>query len=324
MQQRHTSRFRGNRSPRERRSRGAGPRSARGLLSIPPHLSFAVRSVTVMRSWARRRNMAGTKMGVIGSGGRMGRMLVAEIAASPGCTLAGGCAKPGSGYVNQDIGELAAIGRLGIAVGDNAEKVIRDSDVVIDFTAPAATAAHAALAASLRKPMVVGTTGLSPDEADAVRQAAREIPIVWAPNMSLGINLLLGIVEEVACRLGPDWDVEIMEMHHRAKVDAPSGTALALGRAVAGARGVKFDEVATRGRDGMTGPRPTGAIGFAALRGGDNIGEHHVVFAGIGEQLVLTHCATSRGIYSKGAIRAALWLVGRPPGLYGMKEVLGL
>jgi len=268
--------------------------------------------------------MAGTKMGVIGSGGRMGRMLVAEIAASPGCTLAGGCAKPGSGYVNQDIGELAAIGRLGIAVGDNAEKVIRDSDVVIDFTAPAATAAHAALAASLRKPMVVGTTGLSPDEADAVRHAAREIPIVWAPNMSLGINLLLGIVEEVACRLGPDWDVEIMEMHHRAKVDAPSGTALALGRAVADGRGAVLEEVQQRARDGITGPRRTGGIGFASLRGGDAIGDHHVVFAGAGERLELTHRATSRVVYAKGAVQAARWVVGRPSGLYGLKEVLGL
>src|SRR6202011_4706263 len=186
-------------------------------------LSFAVRSVTVTRSWAWRPNMAGTRMGVAGSGGRMGRMLVAEIVASQGCTLAGGCARPGSGYVNQDIGELAGIGRLGIAVGDSAEKMIRDSDVVIDFTAPAATATHVVHAARLGKAMVVGTTGLSADEAEAVRQAAREVPIVWAPNMSLGVNLLLGLVEEVARRLGPDWDVEIMEMHHGGKDDAPSG-----------------------------------------------------------------------------------------------------
>jgi 4-hydroxy-tetrahydrodipicolinate reductase len=134
----------------------------------------------------------------------------------------------------------------------------------------------------------------------------------------------LGLAEQVAQYLGPDWDLEIMEMHHRGKVDAPSGTALALGRAAAAARGVAFDAVAQRGRDGITGPRPAGAVGFAALRGGDNIGEHHVIFAGIGERLELTHRATDRGIYAKGAVRAALWLVGRPPGLYGMKEVLGL
>ena len=268
--------------------------------------------------------MAGTRMGVVGCGGRMGRMLVAEIAASQGCTLAGGCGRPGSGHVNQDIGELAGVGRLGIAVADNAEKVIRDSDVVIDFTAPAATAAHVVLAARLGKAMVVGTTGLSDGEGEAVRQAAREIPIVWAPNMSLGINLLLGLVEEVARRLGPEWDVEIMEMHHRGKVDAPSGTALALGRAVAQSRGAVFEEVQQRARDGITGARRAGGIGFASLRGGDAVGDHHVVFAGAGERLELSHRATSRAVYAKGAVQAARWVVGRPPGLYGLKEVLGL
>jgi 4-hydroxy-tetrahydrodipicolinate reductase len=268
--------------------------------------------------------MAGTRIGVVGCGGRMGRMLLAEIATSEGCALAGGCATPGSGYVNQDIGELAGIGRLGISVGDDAEKLIRDSDVVIEFTTPAATATHAAQAAELAKPIVIGTTGLSAEEGAAVREAARKVPIVWAPNMSLGINLLLGVVEEVARRLRPNWDVEIMEMHHRGKVDAPSGTALALGRAVAAGRKVTFEEVQQRGRDGITGPRRTGDIGFVALRGGDAVGDHHVVFAGAGERLELTHRATSRSIYAKGAVEAARWVLGRPPGLYGLKEVLGL
>src|ERR1700730_8374839 len=199
--------------------------------------------------------MAGTKMGVAGCGGRMGRMLVAEIAATEGCAVAGGCARPGSAHVNHDIGELAGIGRTGISVGDNAEKLIRDSDVVIDFTVAAATAATATLAARLGKGMVIGTTGLSPEEGEAVRQAARNVAIVWAPNMSLGVNLLLGLVEEVARRLGPDWDVEIMEMHHHGKVDAPSGTALALGHAAAAGREVALDAVEQRGRDGITGPR---------------------------------------------------------------------
>ena len=268
--------------------------------------------------------MAGTRIGVVGCGGRMGRMLLAEIATSEGCALAGGCATPGSGYVNQDIGELAGIGRLGISVGDDAEKLIRDSDVVIEFTTPAATATHAAQAAELAKPIVIGTTGLSAEEGAAVREAARKVPIVWAPNMSLGINLLLGVVEEVARRLRPNWDVEIMEMHHRGKVDAPSGTALALGRAVAAGRKVTFEEVQQRGRDGITGPRRTGDIGFVALRGGDAVGDHHVVFAGAGERLALTHRATSRSIYAKGAVEAARWVLGRPPGLYSLKEVLGL
>jgi len=268
--------------------------------------------------------MAETRIGVIGCAGRVGRMLLADIIATEGCTLSGGVARPGSSAVGQDLGELAGTGRLGIAVGDDAERLLRDSDVAIEFSTPAATAEHAGLAARLGKGLVIGTTGLHGEEERAVREAARQVPIVWAANTSLGINLLLGLVEQVAARLGPDWDLEIMEMHHRGKVDAPSGTALALGRAAAAARGIGFDEAAVRGRDGITGPRPAGAIGFAALRGGDNIGEHHVLFAGLGEQLELTHRATNRGIYAKGAVRAAQWLVGRPPGLYGMKEVLGL
>jgi len=268
--------------------------------------------------------MAETRIGVIGCAGRMGRMLVSDILATKGCALAGGVARPGSASPGQDIGELAGFGRIGIVVGDSAEQLLRDCDVAIEFSTPTATAKHAAIAARLGKPLVIGTTGLEAAEAAAVREAATRVPIVWAANTSLGINLLLGLVDQVARRLGPDWDIEIVEMHHRGKVDAPSGTALALGRAAAVARGVDFDVVATRGRDGITGPRPAGAIGFAALRGGDNIGEHQVIFAGMGEQLSLTHRATNRAIYATGAVRAALWLIGRSPGLYGMKEVLGL
>jgi 4-hydroxy-tetrahydrodipicolinate reductase len=268
--------------------------------------------------------MADIRIGVIGCAGRVGRMLVADIAASAGCALAGGVARPGSAAVGQDLGELAGIGRLGMAAGDRAEALLRNSDAAIAFTTPAATAEHATLAARLGTPLVVGTTGLKSGEEEALRAAAGRIPIVWAANTSLGINLLLGLVDQVARRLGPDWDIEILEMHHRHKVDAPSGTALALGRAAAAARGVPFEEMAERGRDGVTGPRREGAIGFAALRGGDNIGEHHVIFAGRGEALELTHRASDRGIYAKGAVRAALWLAGRKPGLYGMKDVLGL
>jgi 4-hydroxy-tetrahydrodipicolinate reductase len=268
--------------------------------------------------------MAKIKMGVVGCGGRMGRMLVAEIAATEGCTVAGGSEAPGSGYVNQDIGELAAIGRIGIPVGEKVDKLIRDSDVVLEFTSPAATAEHAALAAGLGKAMVIGTTGLSPQQGDVVRQAARDIPIVWAPNMSLGVNVLLSLVEEAARRLGPDWDIEILEMHHRGKVDAPSGTALALGRAAAAGRKVSLDEVEQRARDGITGPRQAGDIGFAALRGGDAVGDHHVIFAANGERLELIHRTTNRAVFAKGAVSAARWVFGRPAGLYGLKEVLGL
>ena len=268
--------------------------------------------------------MADIKMGVIGCGGRMGRMLIAEIAASDGCVLAGGTASPGSAYIGSDLGELAGIGRLGMSAGNSANELIRGSDVVIEFSVAAATAAHAALAAELGTPLVIGTTGLSTAETAAVHDAAKRVPIVWAANTSLGINLLLGLVEQVAQRLGPDWDIEIMEMHHRGKADAPSGTALALGRAAAAGRGVVLDDVAQRGRDGITGPRKSGHIGFAALRGGDAVGDHHVVFAGAGERLELSHRATNRAIYAKGAVRAARWVTGQPPGLYGMKEVLGL
>ncbi|HEY3911636.1 MAG TPA: 4-hydroxy-tetrahydrodipicolinate reductase [Stellaceae bacterium] len=264
------------------------------------------------------------KMGVVGCGGRMGRMLVAEIAATEGCTVAGGSEAPGSGYVNQDIGELAAIGRIGIPIGEAVDKLIRDSDVVLEFTSPAATAEHATLAAGLGKAMVVGTTGLSPQQGDAIREAARAIPIVWAPNMSLGVNVLLSLVEEAARRLGPDWDIEILEMHHRGKVDAPSGTALALGRAAAAGREVALDEVEQRARDGITGPRQAGDIGFAALRGGDAVGDHHVIFAANGERLELIHRTTNRAVFAKGAVRAARWVAGQPAGLYGLKEVLGL
>jgi 4-hydroxy-tetrahydrodipicolinate reductase len=268
--------------------------------------------------------MADIRVGVIGCGGRMGRMLITEIAGAEGCDLAGGTAKPGSAHVGADLGELAGIGRLGMAAGTAPGELIRGSDVVIEFSVAAATAAHATLAAELGTPLVIGTTALSAAETAAVREAAKRIPIVWAANTSLGINLLLGLVEQAAARLGPDWDIEIMEMHHSGKADAPSGTALALGRAAAAGRGVLLDAVAQRGRDGITGPRRSGNIGFAALRGGDAVGDHHVIFAGAGERLELSHRATNRAIYAKGAVRAARWVVGKPPGLYGMKEVLGL
>jgi len=268
--------------------------------------------------------MAEIGMGVIGCGGRMGRMLVAEIVAGEGVNLAGGVTAPGGALIGRDVGEVPGLGSLGMPIGDDAGRLIGDSDVAIDFSQPAATAEHATLAAALGKPIVIGTTGLSPAQEQAVRDAARVIPIVWAANTSLGINLLLGLVEQVASRLGVDWDIEIMEMHHRGKVDAPSGTALALGAAAAAARGTTLEASAKRGRDGITGARRDGDIGFAALRGGDAVGDHHVVFAGAGERLELVHRATNRAIYAKGAVRAAQWLIGKPPGLYGMKDVLGL
>jgi 4-hydroxy-tetrahydrodipicolinate reductase len=253
----------------------------------------------------------------------MGRMLAQEIAGTKGCALAGGTEPAGSPALGRDLGELAGIGARGLVVGSDAASLFRGADAVIDFTVPAASVAHAKLAAETGTPLVIGTTGLDASQADAVREAALRAPIVWAPNMSLGVNLLLGLVEQVARALGPDWDIEVLEMHHGQKIDAPSGTALALGRAAAAGRGVALDEVAQRVRDGHTGPRRPGDIGFATLRGGDVVGEHTVIFATAGERIELAHKATNRLLFARGAVRAARWVVQQPPGLYGMKDVLG-
>jgi 4-hydroxy-tetrahydrodipicolinate reductase len=264
------------------------------------------------------------KIGVVGAAGRMGRMLVREVAATEGCRLAGAVEAPGSPEIGRDAGEIAGLGPLGVAVGDDAVSLFAYMDAVLEFTAPAATVEHAALAAQGRAIHVIGTTALDPDQAAAVARAAQHTAIVWAPNMSAGINLLLKLTEELAGRLGEAWDIEVLEMHHRHKVDAPSGTALALGRAAAAGRGVVLDAVAERGRDGITGERRAGAIGFAALRGGDVFGDHTVIFATGGERIELTHRAAGREIYARGAVQAAIWARGRPPGLYDMADVLGL
>lgn len=268
--------------------------------------------------------MTAYRIGVVGAAGRMGRMLIATIAATPGCTVAGGAERPGNPAIGQDVGTLAGLAPLGVTVLDNSETLFTAADAVLDFTAPAASVAHAGLAARHRKVHVIGTTGLEPHEIAEIERAARETAIVFAPNMSLGVNLLLAVVEQVARALDPDWDIEIVEMHHRHKVDAPSGTALALGRAAAAGRGVSLDEVARRARDGQVGARPRGEIGFATLRGGDVVGDHSVIFATEGERVEISHKAASRAIFARGAVKAALWARGRAPGLYGMKDVLGL
>jgi 4-hydroxy-tetrahydrodipicolinate reductase len=206
------------------------------------------------------------KIGVVGAAGRMGRMLVREVAATEGCRLAGAVEAAGRPEIGRDAGEVAGVGALGIAIGDDPVPLFAEMDAVLEFSTPAATVAHAALAAQGKVIHVIGTTGLDADQASALRRAARHVPIVWAPNMSAGINLLLRLIEELAGRLGDDWDIEVLEMHHRHKVDAPSGTALALGRAAAAGRGVELDAVAQRGRDGMTGERRPGAIGFGRQR----------------------------------------------------------
>lgn len=268
--------------------------------------------------------MTAFKIGVVGAAGRMGQMLVREVAATEGCLVAGGTERPGSPALGRDLGEVAGIAPVGVEIGADADALFRAADAVLDFTAPAASLAHARLAAKHRKIHVVGTTGLDAAGEAAIAEAGKSAAIVRAPNMSLGVNLALLLVEQMAGALGPDWDIEILEMHHKHKVDAPSGTALGLGRAAAKGRGVALEAVSQRGRDGITGARKPGAIGFAALRGGDVVGEHRVIFAGAGERIELAHIATDRVIYAKGAVRAALWARGKPPGLYGMKDVLGL
>lgn len=264
------------------------------------------------------------RIGIVGAGGRMGQMLVREVAATPGATLAGGTERPGSALLGRELGALAGIDPLGVKVADDPAALFRAADVVIDFTSPAATVSHAKLSADTGTALVVGTTGLSADDQAAIRTAAARVPVVQAANFSLGVNLLAGLVRKVAATLGDDWDIEIVEMHHRHKVDAPSGTALALGHAAAAGRGVDLQAMKDTVRDGHTGARQPGRIGFATLRGGDVVGDHTVLFAAEGERLELTHKAASRAIFARGAVRAALWTKGKAPGLYGMEDVLGL
>jgi len=268
--------------------------------------------------------MADIRVGVTGSGGRMGRMLVAEVRETPGLVLAGGSEAAGSALLGRDIGELAGIGPVGLLASADAAALVAGADVVIDFTAPAAAVAHARLCAEHGTALVLGTTGLGAAETAAVEAAAKRAPIVWAPNMSPAVTLLQDLVRTTARLLGEDYDIEILEMHHKHKVDAPSGTALALGRAAAEGRGIDLAGHSQRVRDGHTGPRKPGDIGFASLRGGDVVGDHIVVFAGEGERLELTHRAASRRLFARGAMRAARWVAGRKPGLYGMRDVLGL
>ena len=264
------------------------------------------------------------KIGIVGCGGRMGRMNLAAVAAAEGCVIAGGTDRPESPVIGSDIGLLAGGEPLGIAVGDDPVELFAKADAVIDFTSPDASRRHADLAAQAALVYVVGTTGLDGEHQAAIERAALHAVVIQAANMSLGVNLLELVTEQVARALDADYDIDILEMHHRHKVDAPSGTALMLGEAAARGRGVELDSVACKARDGIVGARPRGEIGFATLRGGDVSGEHAVIFAAEGERVVLTHKASSREVFAKGAVKAALWGRGKPAGLYTMRDVLGL
>jgi len=268
--------------------------------------------------------MADMRLIVVGAAGRMGRTLVRIISEMPGVTLAGAIEREGAAEIGRDAGDLAGVGANGIAVTADALPVFAKADGVLDFTTPAATIAYAELAAQARIVHVIGTTGFSTDDNARIAAAARHAVIVKSGNMSLGINLLAALVKQAARALDASFDIEVLEMHHRAKVDAPSGTALMLGRAAAEGRGIALDEHSVRARDGITGPRKRGDIGFATLRGGSVIGEHSLVFAGDGETVTLSHSASDRALFARGALKAALWGRDKKPGLYAMSDVLGL
>ena len=261
---------------------------------------------------------------VMGASGRMGRMLIDTIASSDRAHLIAVTERAGHDWVGHDLGEAMGGARTGVPVFDDPLEAIVNAQAVIDFTSPDATVAHAQLTAQARTVHVIGTTGFTDDHIAALDAAARHAVLVRAGNMSLGVNLLTRLAQEVAHALDADFDVEIVEAHHRHKVDAPSGTALMLGEAVARGRGVALAEVSDRGRDGMTGERSRGDVGCSAIRGGDIVGEHDVIFAGAGERIVLRHVATDRGIFARGALKAALWGQGKAPGHYSMMSVLGL
>ena len=261
---------------------------------------------------------------IAGAGGRMGRTLIHAIAATKGLTLAGAMDAPGSAAIGRDSGELAGLGPNGIKVASDVAPLLKQADGLIEFVIPAATLALAELTAAAGLVHVIGTTGHSAEEEANIAAAARRATIVKSGNMSLGVNLLAALVKRVAKTLNDDYDIEIFEMHHNKKIDAPSGTALMLGRAAAEGRGVDLAQHAARGRDGITGARQQGDIGFASLRGGTVVGEHSVIFAGPAERIELTHRAEDRMIFSRGALHAALWARGKTPGLYSMADVLGL
>lgn len=261
---------------------------------------------------------------VTGVAGRMGQMLVRAIAASDRARLVGAIVREGHPWAGQDIGEAMGGAAMGLAAEDDPLDAFARARAVIDFTTPEATVEFATLAAQARAVHVIGTTGLQAPDLQAIAAAARHAVVVRAGNMSLGVNLLQTLTRQVAAALGTDFDIEVVEAHHRAKVDAPSGTALMLGQSAAEGRGVDLDEVSDRGRDGITGPREAGHIGFASVRGGDIVGEHDVIFAGEGERLILRHIATDRAIFARGALHAALWGLNQRPGEYDMSDVLAV
>ena len=268
--------------------------------------------------------MTAMRLAIAGAGGRMGRTLTRIIHESEFCEVAGGLEPKGSAMLGQDMGTLAGVGEIDVHITSDPLELALSIDGIIDFTVPAATVALSEITAQARIVHVIGTTGFSKQDEVAISAAARHARIVKSGNMSLGVNLLASLIKQVAAALDEDFDIEVVEMHHRHKIDAPSGTALLLGQAAADGRQIDLDERAVKSRVGHTGARTPGDIGFATLRGGSVVGEHSVVFAGPDEQIELTHKAQSRDIFANGAVKAALWAQDKKPGLYSMTDVLGI
>ncbi len=268
--------------------------------------------------------MSDVRLVVLGAGGRMGRRIVALAEEGAGTTVAAAIEAAGSPLLGRDVGDLAGIGPIGVAVSADYEAAAASGVVALDFTAAEAAVEHARTAARTNTAIVIGTTGFSAAQRREIEQLAARTPILLAANMSVGVNVLLGLVREAVRRLGPAFDIEIVEIHHNKKKDAPSGTALALAAAAAGAAGVDPAQDLTLARQGLTGERRPGEIGVLAVRGGDNVGEHSVMLLGTGERLELVHRASSRDCLAAGAVRAGLWLADKGPGLYSMEDVLGL
>ena len=261
---------------------------------------------------------------VTGASGRMGQMLIETVLASDKARLSGVVERSGHAWVGQDLGLAMGGAENGIIVSDDPIEPFSKAHAILDFTSPAASVEFADLAAQTRAVHVIGTTGFADADLERFKAAARHAVLVRAGNMSLGVNLLMQLTKKVAAALDEDFDIEVVEAHHRHKVDAPSGTALMLGEAAAEGRGVDLGAVSDRGRDGITGARRAGDIGFTAIRGGDVVGEHDVIFAADGERIVLRHLATNRAVFARGALKAAIWGQGKDPGEYDMVDVLGL
>lgn len=261
---------------------------------------------------------------VMGAAGRMGRMVVNAIQNAEGITCTGAIEVPGLPAVGLDVGIVAGLGEIGVTIGDDLQSVIEKGNVIIDFTTAEASLKNMEIAAQHHKPMVVGSTGFSPEQLEQVKKLTKAFPCCLAPNMSVGVNLMFKVVEEIARVLGEDYDVEIVEAHHRMKKDAPSGTALRLGEVTAQGLGRKWEEVGVYGRKGLIGERSNKEIGMQVIRAGDIVGEHTVIFGGMGERLEITHRAHTRDTFARGAVRAAKWVVTQKPGLYDMGDVLGL